>query len=96
MIVIVQGTRFAAVCNTNGHRVEMITTENVTKFVVRLLRTFRQSTGQIPTRILYFRDGVSEGQYSQVIENELKDIKNACLAIDSNYKVCFHYNPALM
>jgi len=81
-----QGTRFSAVVNTNGHRVEMISTDNVLKFVVRILRTFKHTTGQIPERILYFRDGVSEGQYAQVIAEELRDIKIACQSINENYR----------
>ncbi|KAF8806120.1 argonaute-like protein [Phlegmacium glaucopus] len=33
-----------------------------------------------PTRLIFYRDGVSEGQFSQVLDQELPRIKNACLA----------------
>jgi eukaryotic translation initiation factor 2C len=33
-----------------------------------------------PTRLIFYRDGVSEGQFAQVLEHELPKIKNACLA----------------
>jgi len=33
-----------------------------------------------PTRLIFYRDGVSEGQFSQVIEDELPKIRNACVA----------------
>ncbi|KAF9624318.1 hypothetical protein IFM89_009226 [Coptis chinensis] len=36
-----------------------------------LLISFRKSTGYKPQRIIFYRDGVSEGQFSQVLLNEL-------------------------
>jgi eukaryotic translation initiation factor 2C len=81
----VQGSRFAAICNTNGPRVENITTKNMIRFMCTLLRAFKQETGKIPMRIFYFRDGVSEGQYSQIIEQELHDMREACKVLQSDY-----------
>lgn len=68
-------TRFAAVANTNGERTEIINTANMETFSLMLLRTFKNQTGKIPTQILYFRDGVSEGEYSKVITEEIRDLK---------------------
>jgi len=81
------GTRYAAQCNTNGFRVEVITTKNIMKFIPTLLRAFKKNTGKIPQRMFYFRDGVSEGQYGHIIDQELADIKAACASIDANYRV---------
>jgi len=33
-----------------------------------------------PTRLIFYRDGVSEGQFPQVLADELPKIRNACLA----------------
>lgn len=81
----VQGARFAAIANTNGYRVEVITTKNMIKFMCTLLRAFKANTGKIPMRIFYFRDGVSEGQYQHIIEQELHDMREACKVLQSDY-----------
>lgn len=80
-----QGSRFAAIANTNGYRVEVITTKNMIKFMCTLLRAFKAATGKIPLRIFYFRDGVSEGQYQHIIEQELHDMREACKVLQSDY-----------
>ncbi|PQQ14114.1 protein argonaute 5 [Prunus yedoensis var. nudiflora] len=48
-----------------------------------MIRAFRRSTGRKPERIIFYRDGVSEGQFSQVLLYEMdaierKDIILAC------------------
>ncbi|KAL0638123.1 Protein argonaute [Maublancomyces gigas] len=83
--VDLQGARFAAIANTNGYRVEVITTKNMIKFMCTLLRAFKANTGKIPMRIFYFRDGVSEGQYQHIIEQELHDMREACKVLQSDY-----------
>ncbi|KAI9834225.1 MAG: hypothetical protein M1819_003063 [Sarea resinae] len=69
--------RYAAGCETNGHRVEMITTANIDCILRSLIMNWVTTTGggRYPTNIFYFRDGVSEGQYLKVINEEVKDIK---------------------
>ena len=71
------GTRYAAAVETNGFRVEMITTENINNMLKPLLQTWTQQVGggKFPQVIMYFRDGVSEGQYSHVLEQEVADMK---------------------
>ncbi|KAK9365990.1 Piwi domain-containing protein [Lipomyces kononenkoae] len=81
-----QATRYAGIVNTNGHRVEVINSRNIQVFVTTLLRQFRSNTGKVPGRIFYFRDGVSEGQYQQIIDQELADIKKACESLSAGYK----------
>ncbi|KAL7275850.1 Protein argonaute [Rhizina undulata] len=84
--VDLQACRFAAICNTNGYRVEVINTKNMTRFITTLLRAFKQETGKIPQRIFYFRDGVSEGQYAHILDQELADIKESCKILQSDYE----------
>ncbi|GBC06890.1 hypothetical protein RclHR1_07120003 [Rhizophagus clarus] len=54
--------------------------------VKELLRTFYITCGRKPERILFYRSGVSEGQFSIVLENEIKAIKAACKSLDERYR----------
>ncbi|KAK5114285.1 hypothetical protein LTR62_002536 [Meristemomyces frigidus] len=71
------GIRYAGACETNGYRVEMITTKNINNLMKPLLQSWVQGPGQgrFPKRIIYFRDGVSEGQYQYVLTQEVADMK---------------------
>ncbi|KAK9450874.1 Piwi domain-containing protein [Limtongia smithiae] len=84
--VDLMATRYAGIVNTNGHRVETITRDNMILFVRQLLTQYRAKTGKVPVRIFYFRDGVSEGQYAAIIEKELAYIKEACQTLSAAYK----------
>ncbi|KAH8819457.1 eukaryotic translation initiation factor-like protein 2C 2 [Xylogone sp. PMI_703] len=70
--------RYAAAVQTNGHRVEMITTRNLKEMVIPLFETWiqRAGGGRGPSHIYYFRDGVSEGQFAHVLQQEVKDMKD--------------------
>ncbi|KAL8832946.1 MAG: hypothetical protein Q9170_004627 [Blastenia crenularia] len=69
--------RYAAGVQTNGFRVEMIATRNLRDMLQPLFRhwTSNVAGGRLPDHIYYFRDGVSEGQYVNVLRNEVADIK---------------------
>jgi eukaryotic translation initiation factor 2C len=71
--------RYAAAVQTNGYRVEMISDINVNSMLVPLARNWIKmvGNGSPPSHIYYFRDGVSEGQYSQVINEEVVEMKKA-------------------
>ncbi|KAF2470296.1 eukaryotic translation initiation factor 2C 2 [Lindgomyces ingoldianus] len=70
-------TRYWAECNTNGNRVEMVTTQNIDEHLGNMAKNWmtRVGRGQAPQRVLYIRDGVSEGQYAAVLEEEVRDMK---------------------
>ncbi|XP_010259157.1 PREDICTED: protein argonaute 10-like isoform X2 [Nelumbo nucifera] len=51
-----------------------------------LLISFRKATGQKPLRIIFYRDGVSEGQFYQVLLYELDAIRKACASLEPNYQ----------
>lgn len=74
--------RYWAACGTNGKGVEMITPANIQLCFLRLFPSWieRVGGGAGPQHIIYFRDGVSEGQYAQVINNEVAAMKAAILA----------------
>ncbi|KAI5066488.1 hypothetical protein GOP47_0019112 [Adiantum capillus-veneris] len=46
-----------------------------------LLRAFSETQGRKPERIMYYRDGVSEGEFEAVLNSELEAIKKACEAL---------------
>ncbi|CAK9201819.1 unnamed protein product [Sphagnum troendelagicum] len=51
-----------------------------------LLISFRRATGQKPLRIIFYRDGVSEGQFYQVLLYELDAIRKACASLEPDYQ----------
>lgn len=63
---------------------EMIGTLDV--MARRLLIQRFQVTRVKPTRILYFRDGVSEGQFSTVIQTEANALLRACNSLEEGYR----------
>jgi len=49
------------------------------KMVSELLRVFADGCGKrLPNKIIFYRDGVDEGQYQKVLDHEVTKIKNAC------------------
>lgn len=48
------------------------------KMVYERLTYWKRCNGSLPSRILVYRDGVSEGQYRQVLTYELSGIKEVC------------------
>jgi eukaryotic translation initiation factor 2C len=76
---------------TNGYRVEMISTENITSILKPMLMNWTQTVGggKWPAQILYFRDGVSEGQYAHVLQQEVADMKDLLRTADSKLDIPF-------
>ena len=72
-------SRYAAACQTNGYRKELITQRNMIELVQPLIQRWLEEVGKgaLPKHVYYFRDGVSEGQYAAVIEHELVNLKKA-------------------
>lgn len=67
-------------------RVEII--EDLQAMVVELMKAFYAETRHKPERIIFYRDGVSEGQFAAVRDTEVQAIRNACkdLARDGSYQ----------
>ena len=72
-------TRYWAQCQTNGNRVEMVTTANINDHFGDMAKNWimKVGSGHPPEKVLYIRDGVSEGQYSAVLEEEVRDMRLA-------------------
>ncbi|KAK2514207.1 hypothetical protein Q9233_015088 [Columba guinea] len=66
------------------HRQEII--QDLAAMVRELLIQFYKSTRFKPTRIIFYRDGVSEGQFQQVLHHELLAIREACIKLEKDYQ----------
>lgn len=50
------------------------------------LRFYKEKNGHLPDKILYYRDGVSEGQFQQVMGTERQAMIKACTEIEQGYE----------
>ncbi|CAG8522996.1 5713_t:CDS:10 [Ambispora gerdemannii] len=77
-------SRYAASIRVQTGRSDIIA--DLANMVKELLRNFYQACGRKPERILFYRDGVSEGQFTHVLENEIKAVRAACRSLDASYR----------
>ena len=54
--------------------------------VKTLLKKFRSATRAQPEKIIFYRDGVGEGQFKDVLLHELRAIQVACYELHASYK----------
>ncbi|KAA3677270.1 eukaryotic translation initiation factor 2C, partial [Paragonimus westermani] len=60
--------------------------------VSELLKAYyRNSDGRFPTRLIFYRDGVSEGQFENVLVEELASIQRACSGLRQGYEPAITY-----
>uniref|UniRef100_A0A670IEL5 Argonaute RISC catalytic component 2 n=1 Tax=Podarcis muralis TaxID=64176 RepID=A0A670IEL5_PODMU len=76
--------RYCATVRVQQHRQEII--QDLAAMVRELLIQFYKSTRFKPTRIIFYRDGVSEGQFQQVLHHELLAIREACIKLEKDYQ----------
>ncbi|KAL0086448.1 hypothetical protein J3Q64DRAFT_1740019 [Phycomyces blakesleeanus] len=79
----VNAVRYASSIRIQANRTEVIA--DLGNMVKDMLKVFYHTCGQKPERILFYRDGISEGQFSESMNNEVNAIKAACLALDPTY-----------
>ncbi|KAG0045010.1 hypothetical protein BGZ83_009745 [Gryganskiella cystojenkinii] len=75
--------RYSATIRVQAARTETIT--DLGDMTIELLKSFFQSSGQKPERIVFYRDGVSESQFAEVLQMEVAALKAACHRLDPNY-----------
>ncbi|GMP91555.1 hypothetical protein CsSME_00042209 [Camellia sinensis var. sinensis] len=89
-------TKYGGLVSAQGHKEEIIqdlykTYQDPQRGTVHcgmireLLIAFKTSTGQKPHRIIFYRDGVSEGQFNQVLVHEMDAIRKACVSLEEHY-----------
>lgn len=79
-------TRYAATCQSNGYRVEMVNSDIINNELKLMVQHWMQAVGQgkLPAVVFYLRDGVSEGQYAHVLQQEVADMKALFKRADPN------------
>ena len=77
-------SRYAATVRVQPHRQEII--EELSNMVKELLIQFYRSTHFKPTRIIFYRDGISEGQFDKLQFIELNAIREACMKLENGYQ----------
>jgi len=65
-------------------RVEII--QDLEAIMKEQLKYFYGITGYKPERIIFYRDGVSEGQFYEVLNSEVNAIRRACISLNQEYK----------
>lgn len=63
-----QAFKYEARISMQQHREEMI--RDLTSITVNLLKNFKDKTTFVPNKIIFYRDGVSEGQFGQVCKKD--------------------------
>lgn len=77
-------SKFKGKHHVQKHRQEIIADlKNMTK---DLLKDFRRETREKPSCIIFYRDGVSEGQFKDVRINEIAAIQGACTELEQGYE----------
>jgi len=79
-----QCSRYSASIRVQTGRMEMI--QDLTSMTIELLKIFFQTCGAKPERIVFYRDGISEGQFADVLSYEVDAIRRACATLDPNYR----------
>ncbi|XP_059051131.1 protein argonaute-2 isoform X1 [Achroia grisella] len=83
--VRVQQHRYIENIPDSGIRQEIV--HEMSSMVQELLIMFYKSTGGFkPHRIIMYRDGISEGQFLQVLQHELTAVREACIKLEAEYK----------
>ncbi|KRY41389.1 putative protein tag-76 [Trichinella spiralis] len=77
-------TKFHASVKLQPAKQELIT-GFIEQFSERLLE-YLDVNGTAPKNIIVYRDGVSEGQFMQVLEEELSALRRACRSVATNYR----------
>ncbi|KAK3813182.1 MAG: Piwi domain-containing protein [Benniella sp.] len=77
------GYKFIGRLLLQDSRLEVI--ETLQSVVQEIIYSYKKTTGHHPKRILVYRDGVSEGQFAEILRTEVMAIKSACLKLDKKY-----------
>ncbi len=60
------------------------TIERLENMVIHLLKVYKNVNGRFPQRVLFYRDGVSEGQFKKVLKEEVEAMRRAFKKVYGN------------
>ncbi|VVC24908.1 Hypothetical protein CINCED_3A021441 [Cinara cedri] len=78
------GSQYNMEWRLQSPKVEII--QDLEDIVHKQLLKYKEKTNTVPKKIFYFRDGVSEGQFLQLLDYELVAIRRACLRLNIKYQ----------
>jgi eukaryotic translation initiation factor 2C len=78
-------TKYCSNVQTNGYHMELVQAVTMHYLFERLMRYWVRINGCPPKHVYYFRDGVDEGAFANVIEYEIKELKR--MFRDANFQV---------
>ncbi|KAL5664962.1 hypothetical protein ACJX0J_025070, partial [Zea mays] len=78
-----QVTTYKALVSAQAHREEII--QNLGGMIRELLISFNKRAGKKPKRIIFYRDGISEGQFNHVLLLEMDTVRKACASLEDGY-----------
>ncbi|RNA14832.1 argonaute, partial [Brachionus plicatilis] len=67
------------------------TVYHLNKPVYHLLEEYKKRNKKLPKKLIFFRDGISDGQFKPVSQHELNEIRKACTAIQKDYDPLISY-----
>jgi len=79
--------KYIARSSVQSSRVETIEPNDYQEMAEDILKTYRKTNGVSPTRLYFYRDGVSEGQFQETLDVELHSLKAACTGLGINPKI---------
>ncbi len=82
--VDLEGGKYRALHRNQKHRQEIIA--DLAAMTKDHLRAFRRATGEKPVKIIFYRDGVSDGQFAAVRSEEVAALQQACMELQRDYQ----------
>ncbi|KAF8188322.1 argonaute-like protein [Pholiota molesta] len=81
----VHATQYVAITGIQNPREEII--ENLRQYAAEAIDSFGAKNRSAPKNIIFFRDGVSEGEYERVSQAEIQAIRDACTDVWAKRKI---------
>lgn len=76
--------KYQAVCQTNGHRVEVLMPKTIQSIFPDAVLRWCKRNNAAPEHVFYFRDGVAEGQFAQVMKSEIAEVRKVLEKVGRN------------
>ena len=82
--VDLDGSRYRALHRVQKHRQEIIA--DLREMAKEHFKEFYRCTKQKPVKVIFYRDGVSEGQFDSVRMEEIAALQGACMDLQEGYQ----------